>query len=260
MAELKLKRRPWKASSTRSSAATTWLGRQAGPDISPNVQPSVRRPRDVLYSNSPNGVGRQCRGHAGVCHPQQYADDEALKGPPSDRRLGQRHGLCRQVDRMTEPTLVTGASRGLAPLAGTCRARLQPDAECTRRDGRPRSRKNYGKRTSPCACGPDDAGRHGSRQVPPRRCDVLINNAGMGGPGVWRVVSADNDALIDLNIRALVSLTSAALPGMLVGVADASSTWPRSPLLATEHGRLCRVQGVCAVPPKPSVKNSATPA
>ena len=47
-------------------------------------------------------------------------------------------------------------------------------------------------------------------------CDVLINNAGVGEPGMFRKSSAeDSAAIIDLNIRALVTLTHAALPGML---------------------------------------------
>ncbi|MBS01656.1 MAG: short-chain dehydrogenase [Gammaproteobacteria bacterium] len=70
------------------------------------------------------------------------------------------------------------------------------------------------------------------------RCDVLVNNAGMGEPGAFGASSpADNDALIDLNIRALVSLTSAALPGML----------------ARRRGRILNVASVAAFGPVPNM-------
>lgn len=70
------------------------------------------------------------------------------------------------------------------------------------------------------------------------RCDVLVNNAGMGGPGAFGATPPeDHDALIDLNIRALVALTAAALPGML----------------ARGRGRILNVASVAAFGPVPNM-------
>ena len=70
------------------------------------------------------------------------------------------------------------------------------------------------------------------------RCDVLVNNAGFGAPGAFRHSEAASDeALIELNIKALTGLTHAAVPRMV----------------ERGRGRILNVASVAAFGPVPNM-------
>ena len=69
-------------------------------------------------------------------------------------------------------------------------------------------------------------------------CDVLINNAGIGAPAMFRDTQAESStAIIDVNVQALLQLSHAALPGML----------------ERGRGRIMNVTSVAAFGPVPNM-------
>ena len=82
---------------------------------------------------------------------------------------------------------------------------------------------------------------------PPRRCDLLVNNAGMSlNRGFLQASAADQERLLRLNVHAVMRLTRAALPGMVQrrqgGIINVSSVAGIRPGHARLH--LSREQGV----------------
>ncbi|MGH8675917.1 MAG: SDR family NAD(P)-dependent oxidoreductase [Burkholderiales bacterium] len=151
-----------------------------------------------------------------------------------------------------QTALVTGASYGIGLDLAECFARdgydlvLAARSEAALKQVAERLAKQYGVNAVPIAI---DLGVHGAGhrladeiQARGLTVDVLVNNAGYGIAGAFAGSDEANQlGMIDLNVRALVELTHAFWPQMLVrgrgGVLNVASTaaFQPGPLMAVYY-------------------------
>jgi hypothetical protein len=151
-----------------------------------------------------------------------------------------------------QTALVTGASYGIGLDLAECFARdgydlvLAARSEAALEQEAERLAKGYGVNAMPIAI---DLGAHGAghRLAGETRArgltvDVLVNNAGYGSAGAFAGSDEANQlGMIDLNVRALVELTHAFWPQMLVrrrgGLLNVASTaaFQPGPLMAVYY-------------------------
>jgi short-subunit dehydrogenase len=151
-----------------------------------------------------------------------------------------------------QTALVTGASYGIGLDLAECFARdgydlvLAARSEAALKQEAERLAKQYGVNAVPIAI---DLGVHGAGhrladeiQARGLTVDVLVNNAGYGTAGAFAGSDEANQlGMIDLNVRALVELTHAFWPQMLVrgrgGVLNVASTaaFQPGPLMAVYY-------------------------